>query len=85
MISKDKVLHIAICGGLSVALMTLMWLLGSNIAAAIVASIVCSMSAGAGKEFGDSINPYNSWNWWDFTADIIGAVCGTCLGCLLWL
>ena len=44
---------------------------------------ISAMGAGLGKEYGDKINPYNKWDWYDVLADFLGALAGSGLTALL--
>lgn len=83
--NKGDLMHIIICTVVSMVMMLIMWLLLSPLAAAITSSILCSLALGVGKEFGDSVNPNNKWDWKDFGRDLLGAVIGTSVGLLPWI
>jgi len=78
-IAKDKQLHFACC--MLIALVTTI-LIGvlSNWYAGGLAGLLTAMGTGVGKEYGDKINPYNKWDWYDILADSIGTVIGVLLG-----
>lgn len=84
-IPKDKLQHIGVCSMISLSVGALLYALHSPLLIMIISSLLCSMMAGLGKEFGDRVNPYNKWDWKDFIADCIGAIVGTSAGSLLYL
>lgn len=79
MIAKDKKLHFICCTLIALATTILIGLL-SNWYAGSLAGLLTAMGIGIGKEYGDKINPYNKWDWYDILADLIGAVIGVILG-----
>lgn len=75
-IPKDKRLHFGysyiiafICGLISLTL-------NMNVIQIFYSGFTISCAAGFGKEYGDKINPYNHWDWYDILADVIGAALG---------
>lgn len=78
-ITKDKKLHFICCLLIALATTILIGLL-SNWYAGGLAGLLTAMGTGVGKEYGDKINPYNKWDWYDILADLIGAVIGVILG-----
>lgn len=75
-IPKDKRLHFGysyiiafICGLISL-------MLNMNALQIFYSGFTISCAAGFGKEYGDKINPYNHWDWYDILADVIGAALG---------
>lgn len=78
-ITKDKKLHFICCMLIALATTILIGLL-SNWYAGGLAGLLTAMGTGVGKEYGDKINPYNKWDWYDILADLIGAVIGVILG-----
>lgn len=85
MIPIDKAKHFMICAAVAMCMMVLMRIINTLPTVAFLASIMCSIALGAGKEYGDSCNPYNIWDWKDFLADIIGGFIGSIFGLLLWV
>lgn len=80
-ISKDKKLHFTCC--LLIALVTTILIgLLSNWYAGSLAGLLTAMGTGVGKEYGDKINPYNKWDWYDILADLIGTIVGISIGML---
>lgn len=78
-ITKDKKLHFICCMLIALATTILIGLL-SNWYAGSLAGLLTAMGTGVGKEYGDKINPYNKWDWYDILANLIGAVVGVILG-----
>ena len=81
-ISKDKKLHFTCCMLIALATTILIGLL-SNWYAGGLAGLLTAMGTGVGKEYGDKINPYNKWDWYDILADFIGAVVGASIGIII--
>ena len=81
-ISKDKKLHFTCCMLIAFAVTILIGLL-SNWYAGSLAGLLTAMGTGVGKEYGDKINPYNKWDWYDILADFIGAVVGASIGIII--
>jgi uncharacterized protein YfiM (DUF2279 family) len=69
MIRPDLIKHFLICFIVTA-------IAGSHGAAA-------SMAAGVTKEWCDSKQPGNKWDWWDIAADVAGAACGLAFNYLL--
>lgn len=84
-IAKDKKIHFSVCTIAAVAMMAFMRILSSPLDVAVVASQVSSICLGVGKEYGDKASPSNHWDWYDLLADVVGALFGSLIGCLLWL
>lgn len=84
-IARDKKMHFVVCAAASLVVMVLFRAISSVVADAALASVLCSLSLGVGKEYGDKVSPGNRWDWWDFAADAAGAVAGMLTGSLLWL
>ena len=84
-IERDKKMHFVACAAASLLVMALFRAVGSDVADAALASVLCAISLGIGKEYGDKSSPGNKWDWWDFTADAAGAFAGMIAGCVLWL
>lgn len=85
LIPRDKLKHILVCTIIAMSVMALLYVMHSSLLIAITSSILCAIFAGIGKEYGDKVNPYNKWDWRDFTADSTGAVLGSLVGSSLWL
>ena len=78
-ISKDKKLHFTCC--MLIALVTTILIgLVSNWYAGSLAGLLTAMGTGVGKEYGDKINPYNKWDWYDILADFLGTIVGILIG-----
>ena len=84
-IQRDKLMHFGVCAIVSVLAMILMRVIAAPLAVAALSAILISVCLGVGKEYGDMANPYNSWDWKDFLADVVGAVIGTAAMMPLWL
>lgn len=84
-IAKDKKIHFSVCAISAVAMMVFMRILSSPLDVAVLSSQICSIFLGVGKEYGDKVNQNNHWDWYDLLADVVGALFGSLIGCLLWL
>ena len=85
MIEKDKIIHASVCATASAAVMLLFRLIGSAICESIISAALVAMGMGVTKEFADSLNPNNKWDWFDLLADLIGAIIGILFSLPLWL
>lgn len=47
------------------------------------AGVACALAMGIGKEYGDECAEGNEWDWDDIAADIVGAIIGASLVCLI--
>ena len=81
-ITKDKKLHFICCMLIALASTLLIGIL-SNWYAGGLAGLLTAMGTGVGKEYGDKINPYNKWDWYDILANLIGTVIGILLGVMV--
>lgn len=81
-ISKDKKLHFIYCMLIALATTLLIGLL-SNWYVGGIAGLLTAMGTGVGKEYGDKINPYNKWDWYDILADLIGTIVGITIGIII--
>ena len=81
-ISKDKKLHFTCCMLIALATTILIGLL-SNWYAGSIAGLLTAMGTSVGKEYGDKINPYNKWDWYDILADLIGTTVGITIGTII--
>lgn len=87
-IGKDKLLHIGICAlisfltalAISVCVRISLYAFGYGFNTlklpCCVGGFISGLAVGAGKEYGDEVNPDNDWDWLDFTADAIGSFIG---------
>jgi len=82
MIAKDKKLHFICCMLIALATTILIGVL-SNWYAGSLAGLLTAMGTGVGKEYGDKINPYNKWDWYDILADLIGTIVGITIGIII--
>ncbi len=80
-ITKDKKLHFICCMLIALATTILIGSL-SNWYVGGLAGLLTAMGTGVGKEYGDKINPYNKWDWYDILADLIGTIAGISIGML---
>ena len=93
---KDKILHFGVCA--LVALVATMILagcvrieqcmavlgdLGAYDGTCSSGGFLCGVCIGVGKEYGDKVNPYDGWDWYDLFADIVGASVGAVIGMLI--
>lgn len=79
---NDKLLHIAVCSLVAVIAAVITYLADKCADKALTLAVVgciCALSIGIGKEFGDSVNPNDYWDWWDILADVVGMVVGAIL------
>lgn len=81
-ITKDKKLHFICCMLIALATTILIGVL-SNWYAGGLAGLLTAMGTGVGKEYGDKINPYNKWDWYDILADFIGTIVGIAIGMII--
>ena len=84
-IGMDKYIHAGICFGITFVLIVIFYALGDTYLRSSLAGVMASIGAALGKEYGDKVNPYNNWDWYDIYADISGIVGGLFLGSLLWI
>lgn len=42
-----------------------------------------ALGLGIGKEYGDSLNPSNRWDWSDIKADILGIITGLIINLII--
>lgn len=75
-IQKDKQLHFLYSFYISCLFGIFFVLIGMNIFQVAIASFSVAFAAGLGKEYGDKINPYNKWDWYDILADALGSLVG---------
>lgn len=47
------------------------------------AGVACALAMGIGKEYGDECAEDNNWSWDDIAADIVGAIIGAGVICLI--
>ena len=85
MIERDKKLHFTVCAIISALTMILFFILKTPLFIACIASVLTSMGAGFGKEWGDKCAEHNHWDWYDIIADFVGCITGTILFSFLWL
>lgn len=45
--------------------------------------VACALAMGVGKEYGDECAENNNWDWQDIATDIVGAIIGASLVCLI--
>lgn len=81
-ITKDKKLHFICCMLIALATTIFIGVL-SNWYAGSLAGLLTAMGTGIGKEYGDKINPYNKWDWYDILADLIGTIVGIAIGIII--
>lgn len=84
-VAKDKLMHFGACCITSVVAMVFFRIIAAQMAGSACGALLISIALGVGKEYGDMANPYNSWDWKDFVADVIGAITGTAAMMPLWL
>lgn len=83
--STDKWKHMAVCATVAMCAMGLMRIIHALPIVAVLASLLCAISIGAGKEYGDYCNPNNRWDWYDLLFDLLGGCVGSAIGILLWI
>jgi len=82
---SDKALHMGCCFAITVVMMAAYRMLRIDLGASVaVCSIVPSL-IGVCKEWDDSREPGNLWDWHDIRDNEIGVAVGTAIGCLFWL
>ena len=82
-IGSDKYAHFVLCAIVALLVGACGMLMGASIAVIGFSGFAAAMGAGLGKEYGDKVNPYNKWDWWDVLADVLGAVFGSGVSMLL--
>lgn len=82
-VSRDKILHFAVCAVVALILAIVIALLSKDFLCSAVAGIYSGTAIGVGKEYGDYKAVGNRWDWYDMVADILGAIAGAAAGGLL--
>lgn len=82
---KDKILHFSASAALVIIMMTIFFICNSNWVLAALAGTAVSATAGITKEYADSLNPNNKWDWKDIIADALGISAGLLISSLLWI
>ncbi len=77
MFSQDKIKHFVACLAISELAAIILDAAGATLLPCLIGSFLCGISAGAGKEYGDSQCVDNRWDWWDILADVLGAAAGS--------
>lgn len=82
MITKERIQE-AIVSAAITFIVTVMGIKLFGIGASIYAGITAGLCVSVGKEYGDSLNKENHWEWRDILFGIIGTVTGVLAACLL--
>ena len=82
-IGADKYAHFCVCAIVAICVGFFGMLIGMSPMMIGFSGFISAMGAGLGKEYGDKINPYNKWDWYDVLADLLGALAGSGLTALL--
>lgn len=82
-LGKDKILHISTCAGIALFVAIIAGVLNAPVIVAALCGYLCALGTGLGKEYGDKVNPYNKWDWYDVLADICGSLLGALLGTII--
>lgn len=93
-IGKDKFLHFGICALVAFvsvialsACVRIEHFVSGNCeyckSACILGGFLCGVYLGVGKEYGDKVNPYDGWDWYDLLADILGSFIGSLVALFL--
>lgn len=85
MIQKDKYMHAAVCAAITLVVVIIFAVMHESILAASIAGFLTAMAAGLAKEYGDSCNPYNKWDWLDVAADAAGSIVIILLAYIIYL
>lgn len=91
---KDKILHFGVCALVAFvsvialsACVRIEHFVSGNCeyckGACVLGGFLCGVYLGVGKEYGDKVNPYDGWDWYDLLADIVGATVGAVIGMLI--
>lgn len=94
---SDKTKHLLVCATTSAlasaGIALLLWvslvvtsceeLMEHLLAPVWFAGLACALAMGVGKEYGDECAENNNWDWQDIAADIVGAIIGASLVCLI--
>lgn len=80
-ISYDKKLHFGVSFIIAVIATATGNVMRMNWIQALYAGLCISLASGFGKEYGDKLNPSNTWDWKDVIADTVGALLGAGLVC----
>lgn len=94
---SDRMKHLLVCATAaafaSAAIALLIWmslmvtsceeLMEHLLAPVWFAGVACALAMGVGKEYGDECAENNNWDWQDIAADIVGAIIGASLVCLI--
>lgn len=75
-IDKSILLHFCACLLMTFIIGVIIWLCGSSIVPASISGALCAFYCGIVKEWIDSNNKNNYWNWGDILGDFIGCVIG---------
>lgn len=82
---RDKIIHFLASAAITVFVMLLFLVIGSNLLFGALAGVISSISAGLAKETADWLSPCNSWDWKDILADGLGTIAGLLIGILLFI
>lgn len=77
MIGSDKYAHFSVCAIVAICVGFVGMLMGMSPLMIGFSGFIAAMGAGLGKEYGDKVNPYNKWDWYDVLADTVGALVGS--------
>lgn len=82
-IGKDKIIHAQVCAIISLFVALIAGALKAPVLTAALCGYLCALGTGLGKEYGDKVNPYNKWDWYDVLADIVGSILGALIGAII--
>lgn len=82
-ISENKIKYFAACALVSFSASALEAALGAQYHLSWLAGLIAGVAIGAGKEYGDNCAVGNKWDWYDITADLLGAITGASIGSVL--
>ena len=75
-IDKSVLLHFGACLLITFIIGVITWLCGSSIVPASIGSALGAFCCGIVKEWMDSNNKNNYWNWGDILGNFIGCIIG---------
>ena len=82
---SDSILHCFICFIIATIVSATFAHTPTPVAVCYVSGVLVAMSAGLGKEYGDSLDEGNSWSWVDVFWDMVGALLGACFAFVKYL
>ncbi len=81
----DRYLHMGCCCAMGFVLMVSYRLFHQPLWFSVIVCVLVPSLMGFVKEWDDSREPGNRWDWGDIRDNEIGVSVGVAIGCLLWL